>query len=170
MDIRIEGERKALAALMKIPRRATVEIRNNIHTLIFHCDGCGKEMQAGLHCTVCTDFDLCSPCYTRNGHQHRMERFSTSQNAPGQRTDTNNIQKELQAPSVISPVCSQTGQTFVEQLDDPQTNGTMVKQEVKIKIDRHNRMQISACCQVKSCTDILTVPSRYTGIMKFCTT
>ena len=88
------------------------------------------------------DFDMCSPCYTRNGHQHRMERFSTSQNAPGQRADTNNIQKELQAASVISPVCSQTGQPFVEQLDDPQTNGTLVKQEVKIKIDRHNRMHI----------------------------
>ena len=59
MDIRIEGERKALAALMKIPRRAHVEIRNNIHTLIFHCDGCQKEMLEGLHCTSCKDFDLC---------------------------------------------------------------------------------------------------------------
>ena len=73
MDIRVEGERKVLAALMKIPWRAHVEIRNNIHTLIFHCDGCKKEMQEGLHCTVCGDFDMCSPCYTRNGHQHRME-------------------------------------------------------------------------------------------------
>ena len=65
LDIRIEGERKALAALMKIPRRAHVEIRNNIHTLIFHCDGCQKEMLEGMHCTSCEDFDLCSACYRR---------------------------------------------------------------------------------------------------------
>ena len=142
MDIKIEGERKVLAALMKIPRRATVEVRNNVHTLIFNCDGCGKEMQSGLHCMVCPDYDLCSSCYTRNGHQHPMEKFSTSQDAPGQRAGTSSIQKELQAASVISPVCSQTGQPFIEQLDAPQTNGTMVRQEVKIKIDRDNKMHI----------------------------
>ena len=142
LDIRIEGERKALAALMKIPRRAHVEIRKGIHTLIFHCDGCQKEMFEGMHCTSCQDFDLCSACYRRNGHQHRMERFSASQNAPGQRADSNHIQRELQAASVISPVCSQTGQPFIEQLEDKQPKGTMVRQEVKITIDRQNRMHI----------------------------
>ena len=96
----------------------------------------------GLHCTVCHDYDLCSSCYTRNGHQHPMEKFSTSKDAPGQRAGTSSIQKELQAALIISPVCSQTGQPFVEQLDDRQTNGTMVKQEVKIKIDRDNKMHI----------------------------
>ena len=85
---------------------------------------------------------MCSPCYTRNGHQHRMERFSASQDAPGQRADTNHIQRELQAASVISPVCSQTGQPFIEQLENPQPKGTMVRQEVKITIDRQNRMPI----------------------------
>ena len=32
MDSKIEGERRALASLMKIPRRASVEVRDNVHT------------------------------------------------------------------------------------------------------------------------------------------
>ena len=36
MDNKLEGERRALASLMKIPRRATVEVRDNVHTLIFN--------------------------------------------------------------------------------------------------------------------------------------
>ena len=40
IEIRMEGERKALAALMRVPRRAHVEIHNGTHTLVFHCDGC----------------------------------------------------------------------------------------------------------------------------------
>ena len=99
-------------------------------------------MLEGMHCTSCEDFDLCSACYRRNGHQHSMERFSASQDAPGQRADSNHIQRELQAASVISPVCSQTGQPFIEQLEDKQPKGTMVRQEVKITIDRQNRMHI----------------------------
>ena len=133
-----------LASLMKIPKRATVEVRDNIHTLIFTCDGCRHEMRSGFHCTECPDYDLCSACYEKNGHQHRMERFSTSHDAPGQRAGTSSIQKELQAASVISPVCSQRGQPNTEQemITIPQPNGTMVRQEIKIKIDRENKMHV----------------------------
>jgi len=35
-----------------------------------HCDGCGWQYFTGIRykCTVCDDFDLCSPCYNRNVH------------------------------------------------------------------------------------------------------
>lgn len=128
---------------MRVPRRAHIEIRNGIHTLIFHCDGCQREMFEGMHCSECQDFDLCNACYKKNGHQHPMERFSASQNAPGQRAESNPIQKELQAASVVSPVLSQTGEPFIEQLNNTELRGTTVRQQVKITIDRQNRMQIS---------------------------
>ena len=140
IEIRMEGERKALAALMRVPRRAHVEIRNGAHTLVFHCDACHMEMFAGMHCPECTDFDLCNTCYRKNGHQHTMERFSASQNAPGQNVESNPIRKEVQAASIVSPVLSQTGEPFIEQLS---TSGTTVRQQVKITIDRQNRMQIT---------------------------
>ena len=139
-EIRLEGERKAIAALMRVPRRAHVEIRNGMHTLVFHCDGCHMEMLAGMHCPECTDFDLCTTCYKKNGHRHHMECFSSSQQAPGQNVQANPIRKELQAASVVSPVLSQTGEPFIEQLS---TYGTTVRQQVKITIDRQNRMQIT---------------------------
>ena len=140
IEIRMEGERKAIAALMRVPRRAHVEIRNGMHTLLFHCDGCSNEMLQGMHCPECTDFDLCTSCYKKNGHRHRMEWFSSSQNTPGQNVHANPIRKELQAASVVSPVLSHTGEPFIEQLS---TSGTTVRQQVKITIDRHNRMQIT---------------------------
>ena len=140
IEIRMEGERKALAALMRVPRRAHVEIRNGAHTLVFHCDGCHMEMFEGMHCPECADFDLCNACYKKNGHKHTMERLSASQNAPGQNAESNPIRKELQAASIVSPVLSQTGEPFIEQLNNI---GTTVRQQVKITIDRRNRMQIT---------------------------
>ena len=53
------------------------------------------------------------------------------------------IQRELQAASVVSPVLSQTGEPFIEQLNNTEMKGTTVRQQVKITIDRQNRMQIS---------------------------
>ena len=146
IEIRMEGERKALAALMRVPRRAHVEIRNGTHTLVFHCDGCHMEMFAGMHCPECTDFDLCNTCYRKNGHRHPMERFSASQNATGQSAESNPIRKELQAASIVSPVLSQTGEPFIEQLS---TTGTTVRQQVKITIDQQNRMQITGLLPVQ---------------------
>jgi hypothetical protein len=35
-----------------------------------HCDGCGWQFFTGIRyrCSVCDDYDLCSPCYNRNVH------------------------------------------------------------------------------------------------------
>ena len=67
-----------------------------------------------------------------------MEKFSSSQDAPGQRAGTSSIQKELQAALVISPVCSQKGPPITDQ----EPNGTIVRQEIKIKIDRESKMHV----------------------------
>ena len=166
IEIRMEGERKALAALMRVPRRAHVEIRNGAHTLVFHCDGCHMEMLEGMHCPECAAFDLCNACYKKNGHQHTMERLSASQNAPGQNAESNPIRKELQAASIVSPVLSQTGEPFIEQLNNTEMRGTTVRQQVKITIDRQNRMQITGFCPVRSCTNTKMEVSRYIGIIK----
>ena len=44
---------------------------------------------------------------------------------------------------LVSPVLSQTGEPFIEQLNNTEMRGTTVRQQVKITIDRQNRMQIS---------------------------
>ena len=40
----------------------------------FQCDGCGMLPLIGTRftCPVCLDYDLCSSCHHRAGHEHRM--------------------------------------------------------------------------------------------------
>ena len=66
--------------------------------------------------------------------------FQRHRMPPGQNVESNPIRKEVQAASIVSPVLSQTGEPFIEQLS---TSGTTVRQQVKITIDRQNRMQIT---------------------------
>ena len=98
----------------------------------------------GFHCKECPDFDLCHKCYGKNGHHHPMEKFSTSENAPGQRAKGSSIKKELEVASVISPVGDEKGKqnSQHEMMTVPQQNGEMRKQEIQVKIDKENRMSV----------------------------
>ena len=73
-----------------------------------------------------------------------MEKFSTSENAPGQRAGGSSIKKELEAASVISPIGGENGKqnSQHEMMTIPQQNGTMKKQEIQIKIDKENKMSV----------------------------
>ncbi|XP_063635647.1 histone acetyltransferase p300-like [Cydia splendana] len=42
---------------------------------VYTCNSCKSHVETRYHCTVCDDFDLCVPCYEKEGHPHRMEKL-----------------------------------------------------------------------------------------------
>ncbi|XP_060531445.1 CREB-binding protein isoform X3 [Cylas formicarius] len=42
---------------------------------IYTCNSCKSNVETRYHCTQCEDFDLCVPCYEKEGHPHRMEKL-----------------------------------------------------------------------------------------------
>jgi E1A/CREB-binding protein len=49
---------------------------------VYTCNKCKSQMEFRFHCTVCEDFDLCPTCYESVGHEHKMEKLSSSQPNP----------------------------------------------------------------------------------------
>ncbi|CAH2244092.1 jg5105, partial [Pararge aegeria aegeria] len=42
---------------------------------VYTCNSCKSHVETRYHCTVCDDFDLCCPCYDKEGHPHKMEKL-----------------------------------------------------------------------------------------------
>lgn len=42
---------------------------------VYTCNSCKAHVETRYHCTVCDDFDLCVPCYEKEGHPHKMEKL-----------------------------------------------------------------------------------------------
>ena len=42
---------------------------------VYTCNNCKSQVETRFHCTVCDDFDLCVPCYEKDGHHHKMEKL-----------------------------------------------------------------------------------------------
>ncbi|XP_037871053.1 histone lysine acetyltransferase CREBBP isoform X3 [Bombyx mori] len=42
---------------------------------VYTCNSCKSHVETRYHCTVCDDFDLCVPCYEKEGHPHTMEKL-----------------------------------------------------------------------------------------------
>lgn len=43
---------------------------------VYTCNKCKRHVvETRYHCTECEDFDLCSSCYQKEGHPHRMEKL-----------------------------------------------------------------------------------------------
>ncbi|CAG4940100.1 unnamed protein product [Colias eurytheme] len=42
---------------------------------VYTCNSCKSHVETRYHCTVCDDFDLCVPCYDKEGHPHKMEKL-----------------------------------------------------------------------------------------------
>lgn len=52
------------------------ELHNqNKDSFVYTCNSCKANVETRYHCTVCDDFDLCVPCYKKDGHPHKMERL-----------------------------------------------------------------------------------------------
>merc|ERR1719210_2455691 len=59
---------------------STMSLLYELHTqgndkFVYTCNSCSKSVETRYHCTQCDDFDLCSVCYGREGHPHRMEKL-----------------------------------------------------------------------------------------------
>jgi hypothetical protein len=71
-----------------------------------HCDGCGWQFFTGTRyrCTVCNDYDLCSPCYNRNVHDltHPFKQI----NKPGGQPVHLSARRKAPTPSEKTPVSS----------------------------------------------------------------
>lgn len=42
---------------------------------VYTCNNCKSQVETRFHCTVCDDFDLCVPCYEKDGHHHKMDKL-----------------------------------------------------------------------------------------------
>ena len=47
----------------------------NQDKFVYTCNSCSKSVETRYHCTVCEDYDLCTACFQREGHPHRMDKF-----------------------------------------------------------------------------------------------
>ncbi|ESN92548.1 hypothetical protein HELRODRAFT_153838, partial [Helobdella robusta] len=43
---------------------------------VYACNNCKANIEIHYHCTVCEDFDLCTSCYEKLNHEHKMEKRS----------------------------------------------------------------------------------------------
>ncbi|KAJ8298017.1 hypothetical protein KUTeg_024548 [Tegillarca granosa] len=44
-------------------------------SFVYSCNTCKAHVETRWHCTVCEDFDLCTQCYERDGHTHKMDKL-----------------------------------------------------------------------------------------------
>uniref|UniRef100_A0A8D8R2Z9 histone acetyltransferase n=1 Tax=Cacopsylla melanoneura TaxID=428564 RepID=A0A8D8R2Z9_9HEMI len=42
---------------------------------VYTCNNCRNQVETRYHCTICDDFDLCVPCYKKDGHEHKMDKL-----------------------------------------------------------------------------------------------
>ncbi|XP_038056192.1 histone lysine acetyltransferase CREBBP-like isoform X2 [Patiria miniata] len=42
---------------------------------VYTCNECKHHVETRYHCTVCDDYDLCSNCYRKIGHNHKLEKW-----------------------------------------------------------------------------------------------
>ena len=42
----------------------------------YTCNSCHHTIKTSYHCTICDDFDLCTKCYSRYGHPHKMKKLA----------------------------------------------------------------------------------------------
>ncbi|XP_065216742.1 histone lysine acetyltransferase CREBBP-like [Planococcus citri] len=61
--------RRAKFSSMAMLFEIHIRIQDNF---VYNCDSCEKTAKTRFHCTECDDFDLCIPCYTKEGHPHNM--------------------------------------------------------------------------------------------------
>lgn len=50
---------------------------NGVNQFVYPCNYCKSQVESRLRCNVCStpdfDFELCIPCYNKNGHSHQMD-------------------------------------------------------------------------------------------------
>eukprot|EP00116_Pleurobrachia_bachei_P009513 sb/3469775/ len=57
---------------------STLHLLCDLHTrdkFMYSCNNCAKNVETRWHCPECTDFDLCIPCYEKQGHVHTMTKL-----------------------------------------------------------------------------------------------
>ncbi|OWF41886.1 CREB-binding protein [Mizuhopecten yessoensis] len=42
---------------------------------VYTCNNCKAHVETRWHCRVCEDYDMCSTCYEKNGHIHKMDKL-----------------------------------------------------------------------------------------------
>ncbi|NP_001191640.1 CREB-binding protein [Aplysia californica] len=42
---------------------------------VYTCNSCKAAVETRYHCSTCDDFDLCVPCYNKEGHHHKMTKL-----------------------------------------------------------------------------------------------
>lgn len=83
---------------------STMALLYELHTqgqdkFVYTCNSCSKSVETRFHCTQCDDFDLCTTCYGREGHAHRMEKLGFDL---GGGQEANNTDKNGQADRVTA--------------------------------------------------------------------
>ncbi|XP_019862925.1 PREDICTED: CREB-binding protein-like isoform X2 [Amphimedon queenslandica] len=51
------------------------ELHNQGDRFIYCCNNCNTDVEFRWHCKECEDYDLCTTCYHKIGHEHPMERL-----------------------------------------------------------------------------------------------
>ena len=71
----------------------------NTDKFVYTCNSCSKSVETRYHCTVCEDFDLCTACFQREGHPHRMDKLGLGLDGdtPAASTDKNGNSDRLTA-------------------------------------------------------------------------
>ncbi|XP_074650502.1 histone lysine acetyltransferase CREBBP-like [Tubulanus polymorphus] len=59
---------------------STLALLHELHNqgkdnFVYACNNCKNQVETRFHCTVCDDFDLCVPCFEKEGHPHKMEKL-----------------------------------------------------------------------------------------------
>ena len=47
----------------------------DLNRFVYTCNICSKPIESRYHCLKCDDFNLCIPCFEKEGHPHRMEKI-----------------------------------------------------------------------------------------------
>merc|ERR1719288_26123 len=69
---------------------------------VYTCNSCSKSIESRYHCLKCDDFDLCIPCYEKEGHPHRMQKMIRNHEIP------ENQNEESRRFAILAKICIQT--------------------------------------------------------------